>query len=121
MNIVHVRNPSQDELLTYAARKRWEMEVGGIEVNGVVVATDDRSKTLIAGARMGADKDPNFTAHFKPAGGPFVEIDAVSIIAISDAVLAHTQACFAIEASVASSIHAGTITSRAEVDVAFSE
>lgn len=109
----------EPNLYEYAAQRRWEKEVGGVEVGGITVMTDDRSKTLIAGARMGADNDPSFTAQFKPAGGSFMEIDAVTIAAISDAVLAHTQACFAIEASVVSSIDAGTITSTAEIDAAF--
>lgn len=103
----------------YAARKRWEKEVGGIEVAGTTVYTDDRSKMMIMGARIAAEADPGFATQWKAADGSFVEIDAATIIAISDAVLAHVDACFAIEAQVLDGIGNETITSTAEIDAAF--
>lgn len=107
------------DLIAYAAQKRWEVETGGIILNGLEVHTDDRSKTLIAGARMGADNNPGFTAQFKSADGTFVMVDAPTVIAISDAVLTHVQNCFAIEDQVLSDIEHGTITTSAQVDAAF--
>lgn len=109
---------AKDRLLAYAAEKRWRVETGGITAGGVMVATDDRSKSLVMGARMAADRDPNFTTRFKPVGGGFVTVDAPAIIAISDALLAHVAACFAIEAQVVADIDAGTITTTAEIDAA---
>ncbi len=106
-------------LQEYAAGKRWEKEVGGIEINGLTVATDDRSKTMISGARVAAMADPDFITSWKGAGGEFVPLDAHAVIAISDAVLAHVSNCFAIEAQVLAAIDAGNITTEAQIDAAF--
>lgn len=106
-------------LAEYAAAKRWEKEVGGVEVNGMTVATDDRSKMLISGARQGAENNDHFKVRFKFADGSFAEIDAPAIITISDAVLAHVQHCFAIEDRVQQAISDGTITSTSQIDTEF--
>lgn len=107
--------PDAAELEAYAAERRWQAETGGIVVNGARIATDDRSKTLITGARIKADQDAAHTLRFK-VGGPFVTLTAPQIIAISDAVFAHTQASFDAEADVQAAILAGTVTSYAEID-----
>lgn len=105
-------------LSTYASSKRYAKEIGGITVSGVPVATDDRSKLLIAGARIKADANPGFTTKWKTASG-FVPIDAATIITISDAVLAHVNDCFEIEETMLDDIDAGTITTREQIDAAF--
>lgn len=106
-------------LQEYAAAKRWEKEVGGIEINGLTVATDDRSKTMISGARVAAMANPDFTTAWKGSGGEFVPLDASAVVAISDAVLAHVSNCFAIEAQVLADIEAGAITTVEQIDAAF--
>lgn len=111
--------PPAIDLVAYAAQKRWEKEVGGTEVGGMPVFTDDRSKTLIMGARQAADADPDFTTQWKTAAGAFITLDAAMIMAISNAVLAHVAACFAREAAVIAAIEDETITSAAEIDDAF--
>lgn len=107
------------DLSAYAARRRWEREVGGIVVGGVTVHTDDRSKMLLAGARMAAEGDTAWTTEWKAADGTFVTLDAGTIVALSNALLAHVAACFAVEATVLAGIAAGTITSTEQIDVAF--
>lgn len=107
--------PGTAELEAYAAERRWQAETGGIRIDGLRVATDDRSKTLITGARIKADQDPAHTLRFK-VGGPFVTLTAPQIIAISDAVFAHTQASFDAEADVQAAILTGTVTSFADID-----
>lgn len=107
------------DLIAYAAQKRWEKEVGGTEVAGMPIFTDDRSKTLIMGARQAADADPGFTTQWKTAGGTFITLDATMIMAISNAVLAHVAACFVREAAVIAAIEGETITTTAEIDDAF--
>lgn len=104
------------DLMVYAADKRWQVETGGITVAGASVATDDRSKTLIMGARMKADRDATFTTKFKGASGEFMTVDASMIIAISDALLDHVDACFRAEDAVQDEITGGTITTTAEID-----
>lgn len=107
------------DLAAYAAQCRWQKETGGIVVGGMPIATDDRSKMMITGARLKADADAGFTTQWKAGAAVFVTIDAATIIAISDAVLAHVSACFAIEASVISDIGTGAITTTVEIDAAF--
>lgn len=104
-------------LIAYAADKRWQIEVGGISIGGIDVATDDRSKTMIMGARIKADSNPAFSTRWKTQAG-FAVLTAGEIIAISDAVLAHVDACFTAEATVLAAIEAGTITTSAEIDAA---
>lgn len=106
-------------LQDYAAAKRWEKEVGGISIQGLQVASDDRSKMMIAGARVAAAADPNFTTQWKAQDGSFATIDAPAIIAISNAILAHVSNCFSIEAQVISGIQNETIKTVDQIDAAF--
>jgi hypothetical protein len=46
-------------------------------------------------------------------------LNATQVIALSNAVLAHVQACFATYASIKAAITAGTITTTAQIDAAF--
>ncbi len=107
-------------LAEYAAAKRWEKETGGLSISGMNIATDDRSKVMISGARVAAMADPNFTTSWKGSDGEFVPIDANAVIAISDAVLAHVSGCFAIEAEVLAGIESGALKTIDEIDAAFS-
>lgn len=106
-------------LETYAAAKRYAVETGGITVNGMAVATDDRSKQMLMGARIAADADASFTTSWVGADGAVVPLTAAQIIALSNAVLAHVNACFATFASVKAGINAGTFTTISAIDAAF--
>ncbi|ABE63170.1 hypothetical protein Nham_2379 [Nitrobacter hamburgensis X14] len=107
------------DLLAYAADARWRREVGGITVAGVSVATDDRSKQMIIGARIAADADSNWSTSWVAADGSIVPVNATTIIAISDAVQAHVNDCFTAYALVKADIDSGEITTIAEIDAAF--
>ncbi|PZU93142.1 MAG: hypothetical protein DI527_07735 [Chelatococcus sp.] len=106
-------------LVAYAADRRWRLEVGGILVGGVPVATDDRSKLMITGARVAAAADPGWSTVWHGADGATYPIDAAAMIAISDQVQSHVNAGFATFASVKAAIETGTITTAAEIDAAF--
>ena len=82
------------------------------------MATDDRSKMMIMGARLKAEADPSFTTQWK-SGDTFVTLNATALIAISDAVLAHVDHCFAIEAQLSKGIANGTVNTTGEIDQAF--
>ncbi len=107
------------ELADYARDKRWRVEIAGIEAGGAQIATDDRSKTMILGARLAAQADPDWTTIWQSADGAAYPVDAAAIIAISDAVQAHVNATFVALAAVLAGITAGTVTTTAEVDAAF--
>jgi len=118
-NTIEPYSPPAPDLPAYAAQKRWEKENGGINIGGAQIATDDRSKVMISGARVAAENDPNFSTEWKAADGSFVTVNAAMIVAISDAMLAHVSNCFALEAQVLAQIEAGTITTTEEIDAAF--
>lgn len=113
--------PPEDgvDLAAYAAAKRYAVENGGIKVNGIAIATDDRSKIMLIGARLKAQANPAFTTAWKDDTGVFRPLDAAEIIAVSDAVLAHVDASFAKLSAVLPKIAAGAITTPAGVDAAF--
>jgi len=101
--------PTVPQLLDYLARKRVEVEEGGIVVNGVPVATDRaHSQVKITAAYVKAMANPEFeVTNWKVAPGVFIpSLDAETIIAIGDAVTAHIQACFDKEAELAAMITA---------------
>lgn len=107
------------DLYAYSAQKRWEREVSGTTLMGLTIATDDRSKILISGARQAADNDPDFTTQWKLPDGTFITLDADMIIAISDAALGHVASCFALEEQVNIQIANETITTKEQVDQAY--
>jgi hypothetical protein len=107
------------DLVDYAADARWRREVGGIVVGGITIATDDRSKLLIAGARTHAEADPAWSTVWTAADGVRHPVSAAQVIAISAAVLGHVDAAFRLYDEVVAAIDAGTITTPAEIDAAF--
>lgn len=111
--------PLPVDLVAYAAEVRWRKEVGGITVAGVPVATDDRAKLMITGARVAAMADPGWSTVWHGADGLTYPVDAAAMVVISDAVQAHVNTGFATFATVKAAIAADTITTTAEIDVAF--
>ncbi|MTW19347.1 DUF4376 domain-containing protein [Rhodoplanes serenus] len=107
------------DLVAYAADARWRRETGGITIDGLHIATDDRSKLLIAGARIQAEADPAWSTVWTAADGARHPVSAAQVIAISAAVLAHVDAGFRLYDEVLASIAAGSITTPAEIDAVF--
>jgi hypothetical protein len=105
------------DLAAYAADKRWQVETGGITINGATIDTSRDSQSMITGAYTYSQAHPEQTILFKAQSG-WVTLDAPTMAAIATAVGAHVQACFAAEAAVQAAITAGTITTAAEIDAA---
>ncbi len=79
------------------AAYRYGREVGGLTLpSGIKIATDDRSKTLIAGAQIDATANPAILTDFKTATG-WVQINAATVGTISAAVASHVRACYSTE------------------------
>ena len=106
-------------LVAYAADRRWQIETGGINFAGIPVATDDRAKIMIMGARVAAAADPGWETVWHGTDGKTYPLTAVSMIAISSAVEAHVNATFATFAAVKADVDAGKITTVAEIDALF--
>lgn len=105
------------DLPGYTAERRWQLEVGGITVNGMPVDTSRESQALIHGAFSLAQINAEASFRFK-AGDVFLTLNSAQIIAIGQAVAEHVQACFAWEAGVLEAISAGEISSEAGIDLA---
>ncbi|MFS2014816.1 DUF4376 domain-containing protein [Azospirillum sp. CT11-132] len=109
-----------------AARKealaaiRWERECGGKTMpDGAVIATDDRSKTLLNGKYRTAEKYPNRLHRWKGSDGTEITLTSAQVIAIGDAVSDHVQACFDRELDLIAAIDAAeTVAEVLAIDIA---
>ncbi len=98
---------------------RWLCETAGIVVDGVPIATDDRSKMMLIGSRLAAMASPEtYITPWAALDGSTHQFDAAKMIAVSDAALAHVQACFNLQGELWGAIEAGTITTTEEIDAA---
>lgn len=112
--------PGKADLLAYSASRRWARERGGTTVGALPVPTDERTQAVLTAAFVQASADPGFTVDpWKVGPGSYVSLSAAEIIAISAAVNAHVQACFALNATVDAAILAGTITTYQQIDAAY--
>jgi len=108
-----------EELIAYAADKRWQVETGGCAWGGHTVQTDRDSQTkLIAemvaiGAGLRADPSP-----WKMADG-FVALTNAEMLDVITTVRTHIASAFATEAAVLAEIAGGTVTTPAQVDALF--
>lgn len=85
---------AKNQKISELSAKRYSVEIGGFNFNGHIIATDDRSKTLLMGARIEAMDNPEtFEINWKTSQG-FVTLNAVQLIAISNAVRSFVQGCF---------------------------
>lgn len=80
-------------LIARATHRRWEVEVSGVEVGGMPVATDDRSKTLLLQADREA-REFGKGRRWKGQDGVWVPLTAEQVRAAAAAMSAHVDACF---------------------------
>ncbi len=94
---------------TIAAR-RYQAETGGIVVSDMPVKTDRESQALFTGAalaaKIAADAGESYSVNWKTGAG-FVTLDGATILAVAQAVRAHVQACFDVEAVKLAALTAG--------------
>lgn len=96
-----------------AAHRRWQVETGGIVVNGLAVPTDDRAKLLIQGAAqtVGDAETKTFVI-----GTSKLSMTGLEFQALWAAIVGHVQACFDAQGSLLDAIDADTVTLEAEID-----
>jgi hypothetical protein len=85
----------RDERIAELADWRWKVETGGVMVGGSLIRTDDRTKTLLNGAKAKADAeaDDDATRLMKLSTG-FVTLSNGQIKSIWSAVTDFVQDCF---------------------------
>lgn len=99
------------------AEKRYEVEIGGVLINGIPVETDRNSQMLLNGAVSFVGKRPTSTIKWKAGNGAFVELNSAQIDAIGVAVAEHVQNCFSREAELSALIDsAATVADLSAID-----
>jgi hypothetical protein len=87
------------ERLSALAARRYQAECGGTSLNGMPLASDRETQAKLIAVRIKAKENPAYTVNWKAPGG-FISLDAATVIAVSDQVAAHVQACFDHEAGL---------------------
>lgn len=91
------------------AARRYQVETGGVTVEGIPVNTERDSQALLTGAAFAASLDPNYQIKWKAATG-FVELNRDQVIGLASEVRAFVQACFNREAELLGFVADGSIT-----------
>ena len=91
------------------ANARWHAETSGVSD----LRTDRESQSMITGAALKAMQDDTYSCRWKTEAG-FVELNAVQILAIADAVREHVQGCFDREAELLALVEAATTPEEVE-------
>lgn len=89
------------------ADRRYNEEISGIIFSGMAIDTGRDSQGLITGATLASVLDPSYVCNWKTPTG-FVELNASTLAAVSQAVRAHVQACFDREAELITALDNGT-------------
>ncbi|UEM11979.1 DUF4376 domain-containing protein [Bradyrhizobium barranii subsp. barranii] len=106
---------------TYTASKRWLKEQAGITLESdMPIKTDDRAQAKISGAYFAAQASSAVITPWHAADGAVYQLSATDIEQMNVELLTHINACFSVSADVLSGIEAGTITTREQIDAAFS-
>ncbi len=111
--------PTKDDLLSYAAAKRFGLETGGYTYNGHLISTDRDSQSKIGNVALAATITGSaFSTNWKCADGTFIPLTQATAIAMATAVMTFISACFSTEGALADQINAGKVTSKAQIDAA---
>jgi hypothetical protein len=98
--------------------RRDKSQFGGMVMSGIALQTDIESQTKYVGAAVAAMLDSQYLVTWKTADGNFVELTAVQIIGISQAVRAHVQATYDNEAHLNEYITAaGDLNALEQIDL----
>ena len=95
------------------AQARYEDEIAGATINGVLIKTDRETQAVLTSACLQAYIDSGYSLNWK-TDGTFVSLSGEQIMAFGTAVRAHVQACFDHEAELLPLIEAAT--TQAELD-----
>jgi hypothetical protein len=89
--------------------RRWEVETGGITLNGAAIATDAATQAKLSGALQLVQDDDTRILDWKGVNG-WITLDATAVTAIAVAVGAHVQACFSREKALHAAVDAAETT-----------
>lgn len=90
------------------AQARYEAEIAGATINGVLIKTDRETQAVLTSACLQAYIDSGYSLNWKTGDGTFVSLSGEQIMAFGTAVRAHVQACFDHEAELLPLIESAT-------------
>lgn len=91
--------------LAELAAARYAEEMGGIEVDGILIKTDERTRGILTAGMVEARDNPEFSLlNWKISDGNFVDLSALQILSIYEAVDAHIAATFAKERTLSEQV-----------------
>ena len=108
-------NSSKNALIRYSQDKRWQIETGGITVDGIAVDTSRDSQSMTANAHSYLLNSGLMSVEFKATSG-WITLSADQVKAVALAIGAHVQACFSMEKLISDKISAGAITTTDQID-----
>lgn len=104
----------------YAAQKRWELETGGIDWNGLPVATDRESQNKFTTEVLAIARNERSDGDgWKFADGEFRPLSNAELEELALAVRDHVRNSYAKEAQAVAGIDAGTIKDTGAIDALF--
>lgn len=101
-------------LVEEVAAKRWQVETGGILVNGDPIATDREAQSQLSSAFVDLQSGLINDTQWKDAIGTFTLVTLVQLEPVAKAVAAHRRACFTAEQAHVEAINA--LDTQAELD-----
>lgn len=108
---------SKGQLKAYAAAKRYEREVGGVDVAGVVYPTDRETQAKLTSAALFSQVDNSQIFAWKLPSGNFTEpLTAAQMLTVAASVGGFVNRCFIAEADIIAKIEDGTIISLQQID-----
>ena len=108
-------------LLAEAGAARYQLEQSGFTINNFTLATDDRSKLMLMGAKALAEAEPDYTTQWANPDGTTVELNGAIVKDLAMTVAKFVDSCFAIYSEVAKKIETGEITTKSQVRDAFAK
>ena len=90
---------SEYELRSTLKEIRNDKINAGIDLNGIRIETDDVTQSRMMAVHIKAMQDDTYTVNWKTKDG-FIVLDAGTIMAISEAMHNHVQACFTAESNI---------------------
>jgi len=91
--------------LAELAAARYAEEMGSIEVDGILIKTDERTRGILTAGMVEVRDNPEFSLlNWKISDGNFVDLSALQILSIYEAVDAHIAATFAKERTLSEQV-----------------
>ncbi|WP_170245986.1 DUF4376 domain-containing protein [Methylobacterium gnaphalii] len=117
---VYTAEDAKNELIAYAANKRWELMQLGADWRGHKVSTDDTSQARMTSAIVATTIIPDWSTIWQfPIDGTSAPITKAELIEIAMAAQAYVNALFVAFEGIRVKIQAGEIAANDQVDAAF--